>query len=238
MKTILVVAGTLGLLSAPAVAESSKKKSREPARPVLAIAAGKVAVADAAKVGGDAGSGPAAATPEPAKVAEAPAFEPLDIPVLPPDTSSPLQPFGELERRPVVPAKPNRQAKPAKDKPIVLKMGDDYVLGRRHAAKPEREVEQIVPRSLSQAQVATVVQSHVHDVQNCWELLPKEQRADASTAVLQLAISDAGVVTDIEIGGDVPAAAHACIASAVARWTFPAAEQKSEVEYGISLRSL
>jgi hypothetical protein len=244
MKTILVVAGTLGLFTAPAVAGNSKNKSREPARPVLAIAADKVAVAEAGKVGGDAGSGPVAATQEPAtvgapsepaKVAAPPAPESLDIPVLPPDTSSPLQPFSELERRPVAPAKP---AKPIKDKPIVMKMGDDYVLGRRQAGKPEREVEQIIPRSLSQAQVATVVQSHVHDIQNCWELVPKAQRGDASTALLQLSISDAGAVTDIELGGDVPAAAHACIMSAVTRWTFPVAETKSEVEYGISLRSL
>jgi hypothetical protein len=44
-------------------------------------------------------------------------------------------------------------------------------------------------------------------------------------------------VTDIEIGGDVPAAAHACIVHAVSHWQFPVAETSTETEYGISLRS-
>ena len=119
-----------------------------------------------------------------------------------------------------------------------MKMGKDYMLGRRESTKPANEVEQFVPKSLSQAQVATVVQSHMTDIQSCWNSVPKQLRVDACTADLKLSISDAGTVTDIELGGDVPASAHKCITSAIARWTFPVAETKSDVEYGISLRSL
>ena len=119
-----------------------------------------------------------------------------------------------------------------------MKMGKNYVLGGRESAKPANEVEQIIPKSLNQAQVATVVQSHMSDIQGCWTSVPKEHRADACTAELKLSISDAGLVTDVELGGDVPASAHKCITSAIARWTFPVAEAKSDVEYGISLRSL
>jgi hypothetical protein len=163
--------------------------------------------------------------------------EALDIPVLPADTSSALSPFPELEKRPM----PVTLAKPAKSnkaKPVVLNTGKDYMLGGRRAAKPGNEVEQIIPRSLSQAQVATVVQSHMGDIQNCWELVPNAQRADACTAMLYLSINDAGQVTDIEIGGDVPTGAHKCITSAISKWTFPVAETNSDVEYGISLRTL
>ena len=45
-------------------------------------------------------------------------------------------------------------------------------------------------------------------------------------------------MTDIELGGDVPAGAHKCIVGAVSRWQFPIAETSSDIEYGISLRSL
>ena len=233
MKTILfAVAGTLGMLSAPAVAGNGKKKHRDP-KPVTLVADAKAEAPKPAAAGDASAVIVAAAVALDAQTLDANA---LDIPALPPDTSSVLAPFAELERRAVVaPAKP---AKPSKAKPPVMKMGNDFVLGHRQAgAKFERDVEQIIPRSLSQAQVATVVQARMSDIQNCWDLVPHAQRSAACTAELKLSISDAGLVTDIELGGDVPAGAHKCITSAVARWTFPVAETKSEIEYGISLRS-
>lgn len=154
--------------------------------------------------------------------------EALDIPALQADTSSPLEPM--------IVAKP--MIKSTKDKPIVVKTGGDYALGRRQSAKPEREYEAIIPKSLNQAQVATIVQAHMGDVRNCWDLVAKADRADACTAQLKLSISDAGAVTAVELGGDVPASARECMTSAVSKWTFPAAETRTEIEYGISLRSL
>ena len=228
MKPILVAVGTVGLFAAPAVAGNKKN----PAKPSTLVAA--KAEAKPADV----------AAPAPALVAvvEAPATV-LDIPVLPPDTSSALSPMPELEAR----AAATIVAKPAKlsaaAKAPVLKIGKDYVLGgrdpKRSTAKPDRgEVVEFIPRSLGQAQVATVVQSHMGDIQNCWDLVPKAHRAEACTAMLRLTIADDGSVTDIELGGDVPAGAHKCMTSAIGKWQFPAAEAKSEVEYGISLRSL
>lgn len=153
----------------------------------------------------------------------APLGDALDIPALPADTSSLFEPLAIAKRVP---------AKPAKDKPLVIKTGDDYALGRRQTARPEQDVEQIIPRSLSQAQVATVVQGHMADIRNCWDLVPKLQRADACTAQLALSISDGGAVTAIELGGDVPGGAQQCMTSAISKWTFPAAETRSDVEYG------
>ncbi|HEY5923150.1 MAG TPA: hypothetical protein VIV11_15835 [Kofleriaceae bacterium] len=227
MKTILFVVAGIGMLSAPAVAGNGKKKHRE-AKPVTLAA--KV---EAPKPAADATTDAAAVIAANASAAlDAGA---LDIPALPPDTSSVLAPYADLERRAVVTVKP---AKPRKGKAPVMKMGNDFVLGRRQTgAKFERDVEQIIPRSLSQAQVATVVQAHMSDIQNCWDLVPHAQRAGACTAELELSISDAGVVTDIELGGDVPAGAHQCMTSAITRWAFPVAETKTEIEYGISLRS-
>jgi hypothetical protein len=233
MKAIFVIAGTLGMLHAPAVAGNSKKKNREPTKPVTLVAK---ADAKAAIEGAEKPAEAAPATALEAAVSATPTV--LDIPVLPPDTSSVLSPFPELERRPVL-AAAAKPMKTSKDKAPVMKMGADYVLGRRQVnAKPDREVLEIIPRSLNQAQVATVVQSHMSDIQNCWDLVPKSHRADACTAELKLSISDAGVVTDIELGGDVPAGAHKCMTSAIAKWTFPVAETRTEIEYGISLRSL
>jgi hypothetical protein len=227
MKPILVAVGTVGLFTAPAVA--GNKKNRDTAKPSTVVAA-KTETKPA---------GVAAAL---AAVVDAPATV-LDIPVLPPDTSSALSPMPELEKlaAATVVAKPAKLSAAAKTP--LLKIGKDYVLGgrdaKRTAAKPgEREVVEFIPRSLTQAQVATVVQSHMSDIQNCWDLVPKAHRADACTAMLRLTIADDGAVTDIELGGDVPAGAHKCLTSAIAKWQFPAAEAKSEIEYGISLRSL
>jgi hypothetical protein len=221
MKTILVaVVGTVGLLATPAVAGSPKKQPRKAqvAKPTVADAS--VAEAGVAKAI--------------AEVTPAASPELLAIPVLPADTSTALTPFAELEKARPVPA-PLKMGKP---KTPVMKLGTDYVLGgRRQSAKPSEEVQQIVPKGLSRAQVSTYIDAHASDLQLCWEKIPAAQRAEACTANLQLTIADAGNVSDVEIAGDVPAAAHACIVHSVSHWQFPAAETSTETEYGISLRS-
>lgn len=234
MKPILVAA-TIGMFTAPAAAGNAKKTAAAPP-PALKAAL----IASAEKASAPAAAAAAAAPSAALASALARPAQPvadLDIPALPADTSSALVPFPDLEKGRAVAA--TRPIKPGKEKPVVLRMGTDYMLGGRKAASVSgHDVEQIVPRSLSQAQAATVVQSHMADIQNCWDLLPKAQRTDACTAQLRLTISDAGQVTDIELGGDVPAGAHTCMTSAIAHWTFPVAETRSEIEYGISLRSL
>ena len=234
MKPILVAA-TIGMFTAPAAAGTAKKTAAAPA------AAAKPAVlASAEKASAPAAAAAVVAPSSALASALAPPVQPvadLDIPALPADTTSALVPFPELEKGHAVAAV--KPIKPGTEKPVVMRMGTDYMLGgRKAAAVSGHDVEQIVPKTLSQAQVATVVQSHMADIQNCWDLLPKAQRTDACTAQLRLTISDTGQVSDIELGGDVPAGAHKCMTSAIARWTFPVAETKSEIEYGISLRSL
>jgi len=225
MKNLLLVVGTVSLFAAPAAAEGMKKSTSK--KPVTVAQADKIEKAMIAPV----------VTPVVAAVAAPETSDVIAMPELPQDMSSPLSPFPELEHKaPVVLAK---AAKSVKEKPLAMNMGDKYVLGtKRESAKPTAEVEQFIPKSLSQSQVATVVQSHMSEVQQCWNAIPKQLRVDACTADLKLSISEAGVVTDIELGGDVPASAHKCLTSAISHWSFPTAEAKSDVEYGISLRSL
>jgi hypothetical protein len=134
--------------------------------------------------------------------------------------------------------KPMPEMKDKAKKAPVLNLGDHYDLSPRRSSQPREEVDQIKPRGLTEAQVTSVMNKRVADVQHCWNKLPQAQRTDACTAMIKLSISDAGTVTAVELGGDVPAGAHKCITSAAARWTFPLAEIGSEIEYGISLRSL
>lgn len=217
MKSLVLVVTALGALGAPALANTPKQ---QPAAPKPAVAAvDKTESTDK--------------TDMPAPAPTAP--EPLDIPVLPADTSSPFEQLFVARPTTMPAAAP---VKPSKAKRVVMNMGKDYVLGGRQSAKPATDVIQIVPRTLSQAQVATVVQAHITEIQNCWDLVPKAERADACTAMLNLSISDAGQVSDVELGGDVPASAQQCMTSAIATWTFPVAETRTEIEYGISLRSL
>lgn len=217
---ILLIAGSVGLVASPAVAGSKKRDIK----PTVA----SVEKTDAATV-----------SPEMAVAPAAPA-ELLAIPDLPVDTSSPFASLPELEKTLAATTIAKPMPKAHKAKAPVMKMGKDYVLGtKREASKPTVEnVEHVVPKSLSQAQVATVVQAHMSEIQSCWTAVPKQLRVDACTADLKLSISESGAVTDIELGGDVPASAHKCITSAIARWQFPVAETTSDVEYGISLRSL
>jgi hypothetical protein len=222
MKNLLLVVGTVSLLAAPAGAGGMKKSSKRPT----------VAQVDKTAV-----LAPVIA-PVVAPVLPAASNEMVALPQLPADTSSPLNAFPELDAKVQI-ASAVKPAKIEKSKPLVMNMGDKYVLGtKRESAKPTQEVEQIIPKSLSQSQVATVVQSHMGEIQQCWNMIPKQLRADACTADLKLEINEAGDVTDIELGGDVPASAQKCMSSAISHWTFPTAETTSDVEYGISLRSL
>lgn len=217
MKALFLVVGTVGLVASPAVAAPKKRDIQKPV--VVAVEKTEMAA--------------------PIEVA-APVADAIAMPELPHDTSSPLVPFPELENKaPIIPAKPVKHA--AKTKAPVMKMGKNYILGGREGAAKDiqvQDVERVTLKTLTQAQVASVVQSHMADVQSCWTAVPKQLRVDACTADLKLTISETGAVTDIELGGDVPAAAHKCMTSAISRWTFPTAETTSEVEYGISLRSM
>jgi hypothetical protein len=223
MKTILAaVVGTVGLLATPAVAGNGKKQDQAK-KPIV--------VAEAA-------------TPSPLEAAIAKAIvvetqsspELVAIPELPADSSNAFSQLPELAPPPTMKAMPTK-AKAAKAP--VLKMGSNYVLGaRKTAEQPKEEVQQIVLKGLSQVQIVDFMNAHASDIQLCWAKVPAAQRADAATALLRLSISDAGKVTDIEVDGDVPAGAHKCITSAVARWQFPVAETSSDIEYGFSLHSV
>lgn len=228
MKTILVaVVGTVGILATPAVAGNAKKQPVKAA--VKAEVAKPVVVADASAEAG-AASAVAAAVSSNAGSSEA-----LALPDLPADTAGV---FGQVSLpAPMAVGKP--AAKPAKAP--VMNFGKDYVLGggaKRSSAKPTEEVQQIVPKGLSRVQVSTFIDAHADEIQLCWSRIPAKQRPDACTLNLDLTISDAGQVTDVELGGDVPAGAQTCIVHAVSHWQFPAAETSTQTEYGISLHSI
>ncbi|NVB77886.1 MAG: hypothetical protein HOV81_05775 [Kofleriaceae bacterium] len=239
MKTILVaVVGTVGLAATPAVAGSKKPSPTKPS-----VEQKRIAEADATKPAvahsrlADAAAAKAVDAPAPAVVAPAPASELLDIPELPADTSNAFTQLA-IEAPSAIVLAPAKKAKP--EKAPVLDLGDHYVLGghKVESTAPREEVQQFVPRGLSDAQVSTVVQKSSADLQVCWAKLPAAQRADRCTAMMKLSIDDAGKVTAVEVGGDVPASTHACITSVVKRWQFPTAETSTVAETGVSMRSL
>jgi len=155
------------------------------------------------------------------------------LPDLPADTSSALVPFPDLEKAPAV-KRGAKKAKPAKAP--VAKLGKDYVLGRHTSDCPTaQDLERVVPRSLSRAKVASVVESHKGDIQLCLNIAPASQRV--SNVGLSLSISETGAVSELALSADVPATARNCISVAVAKWTFPVAETATEMEYAIALRS-
>lgn len=241
MKAILVaVVGTAGLLATPAVAGTKKPSSAKAPAKAAEIAQPKQVVADAsADAGAGAGAATAAAVAQAVAAAAQPASSPeaFALPDLPADTAGV---FGQVSLpAPVVVGKPI--AKPGKEKAPVMKMGNDYVLGggsKRQTTKPGEEVQQIIPKGLSRAAVSTYIDAHADEIQLCWSRIPAKQRPDACTVDLDLTINDAGQVTDVELGGDVPAGAHKCIVHAVSHWQFPVAETSTQINYGISLHSI
>lgn len=223
MKTIaasLAVVGTVGILASPAVAGNGKKQAQAK-KPVVVAEAPTIEAAVAKAI---------IEETRPASDGEL-----IAIPELPVDLTNAFSQIPEL-----APPPPVLKAVAKKpEKAPVMKMGANYVLGARKVAdQPKEEVQHIVPKGLSQPQIVDFMNMHSDDIQLCWSKLPASHRAESATALLRLAVSDQGKVTDVEVDGDVPAGAHKCIASAVARWQFPIAETSTDIEYGISLRSV
>jgi hypothetical protein len=93
------------------------------------------------------------------------------------------------------------------------------------------------PKSLSDAQLATVVKAHFGEVDACWKKLPVKDRAADSSVVLGLSIAPAGNVIDTTIISDAPAETRGCIAAVTRDWQFPTAELASDIEYSLTLRA-
>lgn len=235
MKTLLVaVVGTIGLVATPAVAGSKKPSTpNKPSAPRIAEADVASPAAEQSRLVEAATLANAAAPTE-----LAPAPELLAIPELPADTSNAFTQLDLVKPRAAVLSSPAKKAKP--ERAPVLDLGEHYVLGghRIEATAPREEVIRFVPHGLSDAQISTVVQAQSADLQVCWAKLPAARRADHAAAMMKLSINDAGTVTNVELGGDVPASTHACITSVVKRWQFPAAETSTVAETGVSMRSL
>jgi len=118
-------------------------------------------------------------------------------------------------------------------------LGESYDVlkpGRRAALPGEAELV-IVPRSLTQMQVAAVVSDRHNELDYCWQRLAILDRVP-STAVLKLKVDSKGVVTSLAVGGDAPAVVNACLKECVPHWTFPETETKSELSYPVAFRSL
>ncbi len=123
-----------------------------------------------------------------------------------------------------------------------VSLGENYDVlkpgrGSARTALPGEAEMVVVPRSLSQQQVAAVVKEKSSELDYCWQRLSIIDRVP-STAVLKLKIDVMGKVTSLAIGGDAPAQVNACLKEAVPHWVFPEAETKSELSYPVAFRSL
>jgi hypothetical protein len=134
--------------------------------------------------------------------------------------------------------------RPAKKKAAALAVakrpidyGESFDLSRldRRASLPRADVERAAAQSLRVSQVGQVIKDRFDDVEYCWLRLPAATRTPTN-AVLALAIEPAGTVTAVQITGGVPAEAEQCLTEAAGRWTFPAADAASDVEYPIELK--
>ena len=93
------------------------------------------------------------------------------------------------------------------------------------------------PQCLTDEQVAKVVKTHMHDIQDCWQRLPVKERSSDSSVVLGLSIAPKGAVVDTTIISDAPAETRSCIANVARQWTFPVVALASDIEYPLTLRA-
>jgi hypothetical protein len=111
--------------------------------------------------------------------------------------------------------KPTEQAKPTK-KPAV---GEGYDLPKRghHTTVPQDAAAVAKVTTVTEAMVAKVAKVRHGEVE-------------------YFEIEPTGEVAAIEVCGDAPSAATTCIADLAHRWTFPAVDAKSTIDYPIRLR--
>ena len=110
--------------------------------------------------------------------------------------------------------------------------GESFELKGRFASKP-RDVDPTIVKNVEHAPTR-VIKDKLSDLEYCWLKLPAGKRA-ASSAMLRVTIEAAGNVTQARVDGELPAGVGKCITAAANRWTFPAADARSEIEHGITL---
>ncbi|MDB4953354.1 MAG: hypothetical protein JWO36_923 [Myxococcales bacterium] len=219
---------TVGLLGAPALADTHNKK--------LAI---EPAPLNTKKPVGRSESSSLGLVPQPFDLAHAatiPTAESLELAAPAPVPAA---------RGAMLPTAAGTIASP--DLPPISLRGS-FDLGARRAALPTGDAafatgDDVLPlnarpKSLSEAQINRVMKKALGDVEYCWDRLPAAARKTSTTAIVRLSVETTGIVSDIEVESDVPASAQKCISAAAARWTFPTTEASSEVEYAIALHAM
>ena len=134
-------------------------------------------------------------------------------------------------------AAPVLETIPVKELPVKFNFGEDYVLGPKAAAAPSGEIEEVfVARSVTESQVAKVIQERAAELEYCWLRVPAAKRVAAS-ANLKLMIEASGGVAGVFVEGALPRGVDACIEKVATRWAFPAADAGCEVEHALSLNN-
>jgi hypothetical protein len=121
---------------------------------------------------------------------------------------------------------------------------DGYTLNQRRSIVPE-DVEEETPvvvektaRGLSDKQVDVAIETdHSDELEYCWLRVPPALRK-ATDANIHLSIETDGVVSGLQLTGDLPDGVASCISDVASRWTFPVATAKSEIDHALRLSSI
>lgn len=122
-------------------------------------------------------------------------------------------------------------AKPAPKKPNFGDSFDPFARGR--STSGPKIVDTAVVRSVTEKSGRTI-KDKLDDLEVCWLKLPAAKRT-ATSVTLRVTVEASGVVTATKLDGELPAGVGKCITAAAGRWTFAAADARTELEQGISL---
>lgn len=81
--------------------------------------------------------------------------------------------------------------------------------------------------ALTKEQVAEVMQTKLGEVNDCWQLLPEDQRKKDAKAILNLEIDEGGEVQQVGVVG-LPDQAVECISKVAISWVFPQSDGSAD----------
>ncbi|MCX5746686.1 MAG: hypothetical protein NT062_29775 [Proteobacteria bacterium] len=120
-----------------------------------------------------------------------------------------------------------------------LEFGKSYeILDRSHDLKDAKvEESSLKIKAESGIGQAPITASRLADLEYCWDRMPAARRAADTTAVVKLAIEPIGSVAIATVTGDMHPELRKCIVAAAGRWRFPVADDATEVEYAVALKT-
>lgn len=119
-----------------------------------------------------------------------------------------------------------------------LAFGDSYEIFDRSRDIADSKGTEPTLKIKTDSPLNAITPQRLADIQYCWDRLPAARRAADTTATIKLAIEPIGTVSIATVTGDhLHVELKKCIVASTDRWRFPVADEATEIEYAIALKT-